>query len=210
MIFIFDKLTATIVAGFLFVMIVTLQMRVQGNSVEETLFYQSKKATLSFAETLERDLANAGYRTTPGQDVITAYTNVKHDSTDVTTLFQFWGISATGARAEIRYVATQSDSVTVADGRVPAFRVDRFENIGGGWKNAGGSVNTLVAFEIDTLDENGFDTSLAETRKLRIRLSNAVGPNTMTQNGSGTRVAHQLRWGITLSPVGLSLQGYQG
>jgi hypothetical protein len=210
MIFIFDKLTATIVAGFLFVMIVTLQLRVQSNSVEETLFYQSKKNTLSFAETLERDLANAGYRTTPGQDVITAFTNVQYDSTDVTTLFQFWGIAANGSRAEIRYVTTPTDSIAVAAGRVPAFRVDRFENTGGGWTNAGGSASTFVAFEIDTLDENGFETSLAETRRLRIKLSNAVAANTMAGEGNGNRVAHQLRWGITLAPVGLSLQGYQG
>ncbi len=209
MIFIFDKLTATIVAAVLFMMIFTLQMRVQNNSVEDTLFYQAKKATLSFAETLERDLSNAGYRNTPGNDVITAYTNVDYDSTEVTTLFQFWGLTSAGTRGEIRYVATQTDSLVVDGSAVPAFTVQRFENAGAGWSAAGGSTNSLVAFEIDTLDENDIHTTLPETRKLRIRMSNAVGANTMSQDGAH-RVANQLRWGITLAPAGLSFQGYQG
>lgn len=209
MIVLFDKLAASLVAGVLFMMIFTLQIRVQTNTVEDTLFYQAKKHTLSFAETLEQDFANAGFQTTPGDEVITAVTNVAYDSTDVTTLFEFWGIASDGSRAQIRYVASQSDSVTVKEGRVPSFEVRRYENTGLGWTDAGGSVNTLVAFEIDTLDENGFETSADEARKLRIRLSNAVGSNTMGRDG-GTRVAHELRWGITLAPAGLGLQGYQG
>jgi hypothetical protein len=74
----------------------------------------------------------------------------------------------------------------------------------------GASPGTLVQFEVELLDHNDFVTSLAEARKFRIRLSNAVGGNTMRRAGSAQRVAHQLRWGITLSPAGLSQQSYQG
>ncbi len=210
MIVIFDKLTASIVGAVLFVMIFTLQIRVQSNSVEDTLFYQAKKHTLSFAETLERDLANAGYRTTPGEDVLLALTNTQHDSTDVTTLFEFWGIAADGSRARIRYTTTETDTVLVAQGAVPAFQVRRFENTGAGWTDAGASAPTLVAFEIAPLDENGLDATFGNARKLRVNMSNAVGSNFMAREGAATRVAHQLRWGVTLAPVGLSLQGYQG
>lgn len=208
---ILDNITATIVAGVLFLMIFAMQIRVQTNGVEETLYYEAKRATLGFASILERDLVNAGFKSTPGDSVITGYTNyLDQDSVVVTSSLVFWGIGSNGTRTRIRYTTTPTDSVMVRDGLAAAYRVERHEHTGGLWKMTGASPGTLVQFEVELLDHNDFVTSLAEARKFRIRLSNAVGGNTMRRAGSAQRVAHQLRWGITLSPAGLSQQSYQG
>lgn len=208
---ILDNISATIVAGVLFMMIFALQIRVQTNSVEETLYYEAKRATLSFAGTLERDLVNAGFRSTPGDSVITGHSNyVDGDSSLVTTSFTFWGLGSDGTRTLIRYSSTPTDSVMVREGFAAAYRVERHEHVGGIWRMTGASPSTLVRFEIELLDQNDFTTTMAEARKFRIRLSNAVGGNTMRRAGSAQRVAHELRWGITLAPVGLKQQSYQG
>jgi len=208
---ILDNISATIVAGVLFMMIFALQIRVQTNSVEETLYYEAKRATLGFASTLERDLINAGFKSTPGDSVITGHSNyVDGDSSIVTNNFVFWGVGSDGTRTRIRYSATPTDSVMVRDGLVAGYRVERHEQVGGLWKMTGASPSSLVRFEIELLDQNDFTTSMAEARKFRIRLSNAVGGNTMRRAGSALRVAHELRWGITLAPAGLKQQSYQG
>ena len=207
---ILDKLAASIVTAVVFLTLFGLQTRVQGDTVGETVSYMAKTQTLHFAELLERDLSNAGYMTAPGQQAILQYSNSTIDSVTITDMIEFIGMGSNGSQAGIRYVATNVDS-TFIDGKVvPAFEVQRFENLGGGWEISGGSMSTLTDFDVSLLDENNNGSTVDTARKIRIRLVNAVEIKRSDDRGFVKAKLQQLRWGITLSPRGLSQQQYQG
>ncbi len=207
---ILDKLAASIVTAIVFLALFGLQTRVQGDSAGETVSYMAKKQTLNFAETLERDFANAGFMTAPGQQAILQFSNSTVDDVTYTDMIEFIGMGSTGTQAGIRYVTTQTDSTFVDGKSVPTFQVERFENVGLGWKNAGASMSTLTDFDVDILDENNNGTTVDTARKIRVRLTNAVNIRRASDSNFVKASLQQLRWGITLSPRGLSQQQYQG
>ncbi|NND71644.1 MAG: hypothetical protein HKN43_08695 [Rhodothermales bacterium] len=207
---ILDKMAAAVVTAVVFLVLFGLQTRVQGDSIGETVSYMAKKQTLAFAEVLERDFANAGFMTAPGQDAILKYSNSTADSVEYTELIEFVGMGSNGSQAGIRYVTSQVDS-TYSDGNVvPTFEVLRYENLGSGWKISGGSMSTLTDFDISLLDENNNGANMSNTRKIRIRLVNAVEIKRSTDRNFVNARIKDLRWGITLTPRGLSQQLYQG
>ena len=162
---ILDKIAASIVTAVVFLALFGLQTRVQGDTVGETVSYMAKKQTLNFAAILERDLSNAGFMTAPGQQAILQYSNSTIDSVTYTDMLEFIGMGSTGAQAGIRYVTSQVDS-TYMDGSLrPAFQVQRFENIGAGWTMAGGSMSTIIDFDIALLDENNNGSTVDTARK---------------------------------------------
>ena len=112
---ILDKMAATIVSAIVFIILFSLQVRVQSNSAGETVSYMAKKHTLNFAEILERDLANAGFMTAPGQQAVLGYSNSVVNGVTITDSLEFWGMGNAGTQARIRYVARNIDS-TYADG----------------------------------------------------------------------------------------------
>lgn len=208
--FILDKLAASIVTAVVFLALFGLQTRIQGDAAGETVSYMAKKQTLSFAEVLERDFANAGFMTAPGQQAILRYSNSTIGDVTYTDEIEFIGQGSTGAQAGIRYVVTQSDSTYIDGAVVPTFQVTRFENTGGGWVSAGGSMSTLTDFDVSILDENNNGTTVNTARKIRVRLTNTVGIRRANDSNFVNANLQQLRWGITLSPRGLSQGQYQG
>ncbi len=209
---IFDKLTAAVVGSVVFLLLFGLQVRVQGARIEGSLVYNAKKQTLNFAQMIERDLANIGYLSTPGDPVVIDQTSIIVDSLELTDKFEFWGLGEAGGRSQIRYAAVAVDSAFVVDQFVPAYRIERFEDSGAGWTMTGASSSHITNFSMQLLDENSNIAVPTNARQVRVRIGNAVAVNPM--NG---RTEHKsllagrvMKWGITLAPRGLRLQGYQG
>ncbi|MDX1740554.1 MAG: hypothetical protein R3178_04635 [Rhodothermales bacterium] len=211
--FIFDKLTSTLVGGVVVLMLITIQARIQSNTVESTIMYTAKKQTLSFAEVLERDLANAGYLSVPGDEGILDHSNQTIDGRSLTTQFEFWGSDAAGARTRIRYRLAPSSRARIDDVDTQLYELLREEYQSGVWVPNGASMSTLTEFRVDLLDSgnNGVVNHL-DARKLRIRFENAVVSQRMIDGDGSDRGLHlqSLRWGITLAPRGLAMQAYQG
>ncbi|MCB0720229.1 MAG: hypothetical protein KDD65_17405 [Bacteroidetes bacterium] len=209
---IFDKLTAAIVGSVVFLLLFGLQLRVQGGRIEDSLVYTAKKQTLSFADMLERDFANIGYLSVPGDDVIIDLQSSSYDSTVVTDQFEFWGLGESGSRAKIRYTTVSTDSAWVQDRWVQSFQVERYEDAGFGWEMTGASSAMITEFRIQLLDLNNNIAVPANARQVRVRISNAVAVNPMTVMADHRSIlaGRELKWGITLAPKGLSMQGYQG
>jgi hypothetical protein len=205
-----DQLSAALVGSIVLLMLFSLHIRVQSSTIEDTLLYTAKKQTLSFAEILERDLANTGYLTVPGQQSIEAYSNKIFGGTQYTDTFQFWGSDAGGNRVRVRYDATVVDTVE-ADG-TPVLRIERSEDAGAGFQIAGASMSSLTDFDISLLDVNNNGATMASARKIRVRFENAVGDPDAVSGVAGHKkpFMQKLRWGITLSPRGLRLQQFQG
>ena len=148
--------------------------------------------------------------TAPGQQAILQYSNTTVDSVTYTDLIEFIGMGSNGAQAGIRYVTSLVDSAYVDDNAVPAFQVVRYENLGTGWNITGGSMSTLTDFDVSLLDENNNGSTVDTARKIRVRLVNAVELRKSNGGDFVNARLQQLRWGITLSPRGLSQQQYQG
>ncbi len=210
--FIFDKMTATIVGGIVLMMLFMLQTRIQSNTIESTIMYAAKKQTLSFAETLERDFANAGYLSVPGDEAILAHSNKNDGTTSLTDTLEFWGADAAGLRTRVRYTLVPVDTVSIQGVKEQLYRVERFEHDGFGWTSTGASMPSITEFRVDLLDSaNNGVVDRRDARKLRVRFENAVVGQRMQGDDRLTPIyLRKLRWGITLSPRGLSMQTFQG
>ncbi len=213
MYFIFDNLTASIVGGIVLMMLFGIQSRIQSNTVESTIMYAAKNQTLQFAELLERDLSNAGYLSTPGDQAILRHAT-RNTSGEITTdTLEFWGSDGSGLRTRVRYVLEKTKTATIDGEFVQLYQVNRYENNMLAWKTAGASLPTLTEFRIDLLDSaNNGVVSIADARKIRVRFEAAVVGGRLKDTGgnSESTFLRTLRWGVTLSPKGLALQSYQG
>lgn len=213
MYFIFDNLTASIVGGIVLMMLFGIQSRIQSNTVESTIMYAAKNQTLQFAELLERDLSNAGYLSTPGDQSILRHATRNSGGTVTTDTLEFWGSDGNGLRTRVRYVLDKTSSATIDGETVQLYQVNRYENNIIGWKNAGASLPTLTEFRIDLLDSaNNGVVDIADARKMRVRFEAAVVGGRLKDTGGNTESTflRTLRWGVTLSPKGLALQSFQG
>ena len=203
MLFLYDHLIALLVGSIIILMLFTIQRRALQENVEQAMINAAKKQTLELADALERDLANAGYATVPGQGGITAY-SMRADG--VTDTLAFWGSDAAGTQIEVRYVVSVVDTVMIEGETLPLFEMQRFQRNGGPWVHDGGSPSTLTHFSITLLDENNLVTGPADVRQLRVQVTNAVFPHIVPDDY--LRGYRQLHWGITLTPS--SLADFQG
>jgi nitric oxide reductase activation protein len=117
-----------------------------------------------------------------------------------------------GGRSQIRYTAVPTDSAYVIDKMVPAFQIQRHEKVGASWNMTGGSSSYVTKFTIQLLDENSNVAVPTNARQVRVRIGNAVAVNPMSQQTEHNSLlaGREMKWGITLAPRGLRLQGYQG
>ena len=203
-----DRIIAMIIAAMVLLLGITTQQRARQSSVESTMLYVGKKQTLELADMLERDLANVGYQTTPGQDAITYYSR---DDNDMLDTLQFWGLrrdSVDGAaeQVEIRYRLVEADTVEIDGTVVQLYQLKRFEHVGGVWQARGASPTTITRFYLDLLNENNNAAPPDQATRIQVRLENAVAPK--LDPGRRLNGLRSLHWSTTLSPP--SIRGYQG
>lgn len=207
MIFIYDHLIAIIVGTVIVLMLINVQQRSQQVNVERTMAYIAKKQILDLADVMERDLANFGYGTGPGEEGATKFSQ---NADGITDTLDYWGTDALGNQVEIRYVTEAKDTVVVQGEDKKLWELKRYEKVGGAWTQRGGSTPTLTFFSIDPLDEGNNIIDIGNARRLRVRISNAVLPSmAKDQNDETSRSLYrELNWGITLSPS--NIRGFQG
>ena len=203
-----DRIVAVIIGAMVLIMGITAQQRARQSNVESTMLYVAKKQTLELADMLERDLANVGYQTTPGQNAITSYSQLPNDMLDT---LQFWGLrrdSVDGAaeQVEIRYLFVEADTVEIEQEVIQLYQMHRFEHVGGSWQSGGESTPTLTRLHVNLLDENNNAASRDSTRRIQVRLENAVVPKLAP--GNRLNGLQRLHWSTTLSPP--SIRGFQG
>ena len=198
MIAIYDHLIAVLVGSVIILLLFNVQQRAQQSSVERTMLYITKSNTLDLGSYLKRDLMNAGFDTPPVETGILTHNTTVGGLTDTLV---FWGVGASGARTRIAYGVSAVDTALIDGQEKPLFELRRYERRGATFVRNGGSTPTLTQFKVDLLTSGNTPTDISTTRRLRLRLTNAVLPD--FESEEHLKGYRQLHWGVTLTPPGL-------
>jgi len=190
--FLYDNLTATVIALMTTLILLSIQGRATQNSVAETSRNRMEELTQTFATWLEKDVERMGENLDEGERVPfddPVYTE-GDGGTDITTEFTFYRDSTTASDDEQQYrIATRyqvSESGTrMVDGEEKTLyqltRTKRRKELDGGswstWSSAQGvSPPALGYFKIDMLNQDATpvsnpDGNEAQVHSIRIRFS---------------------------------------
>ncbi len=161
MIFIYDNLTATIIAMSVFLLLVTIQFRTTQTNIAQTSRNIVKEQAQGFATWLEDDLEKMGQNIGPGS--APPYNVAFDDPTDssgVTVDFTFYQDSIVSTSSTMR-VATQyrvkktGTRVVEAD-TVDLYQLTRYrqEGASASWVEDGRSIDALGYFDVDMLNRD--------------------------------------------------------
>lgn len=161
MIFIYDNLTATIIAMSVFLLLVTIQFRTTQSNIAQTSRNIVKEQAQGFATWLEDDLETMGQNIGPGSapPYNVAFENPV-DSSGVTVDFTFYQDSilstTTTMRVETRYRVKKTGTRVVKADTMDLYQLTRFrkEGAGGMWEEDGRSINALGYFDVDMLNRD--------------------------------------------------------
>lgn len=154
--FVFDNLSAILIAGVLFLILVAVNHRTRMSGVETATYYSMKQQQLSFVETLKRDLQNVAEIETVSEDPITLEFRF-HARTDP-------------ANPAVRPVVYRRTFVGERDG-VSFYQIRRFVD----GIDDGGSPSTIVSWEIVAQNEEGVMVSdVANASQVFVRFEAAA------------------------------------
>lgn len=200
-----DNLGASIIAGTVMLMVVSLQLRAQQTAVEAAVAYRGKAHTMRFADMISTEFPKIGEGTSDTTSAIQ-----DHSTADgQTQQFVFMATTTPGGPGvEIQYNLIVDDTISVERWdeekedqvvvEVPIYRMERVED--------GGSETVVMTnikhWAVELLDSDGDPTStISDVRQLRVRLS------CLYEAGSGdARTVHRTLWGSTFRPTSLRLQ----
>ncbi|WP_263809603.1 hypothetical protein [Salinibacter sp.] len=165
--FLYDNLTATVIALMTTLILLSIQSRATQNSVAEVSRNRMGELTQTFASWLERDIERMGENFEEGERAPfdnPVYTEGSGD-TDITTQFTFYRDSTASSgdeyRIATRYEVTQKGTRTVDGTTKPVYqltRTKRRKEMGGSWESWSGSKgvspSSLGYFQIDLLDKD--------------------------------------------------------
>lgn len=185
--FIFDNLTATVIAMTVIMILSSIQMRATRQRVAQTSQQMVQQRSRTAADWIEEDLGRIGENMTSDQEALEVpepyYDDPSNDSEQWLTkefVFRRDSIAAGGDiwRIEVRYRVTSSGTASIDGQEKSVYRVTRErrrKNLGSGsWSNwgKGGGVESIEYFDVDLLDPNAQETTtLSEVRSVRIRFS---------------------------------------
>jgi hypothetical protein len=155
MIFIYDNLTAMIIAMAVLLLLVTIQFRTTQANIAQTSRNIVKEQAQSFATWVEDDLERIGENVSPGD--VTFENPV--DSAGITTSFTFYrdSIESTTSIVPVstRYTVRKIDTRIVEEDTLDIYQLDREQKVGSGsWTLDGQSIGALGYFEVDMLNRN--------------------------------------------------------
>ncbi len=187
--FLFDNLTAIIVAGVVILMLATAQIYAQRSGLEQASSYSTKAKAISFGEWLEDDILSLGANY--GDDAYRFMTPVEDPVTGHTRRWVFFSDSllATGDTLRIitRYELQDLGAVVRGDSTIYLYEIHRMmaeEPVTNGaisapdpsdWTTDGRSMSTLSAFNVSMLARDGSVTSDPERGEF-IRVSFSLVP----------------------------------
>jgi hypothetical protein len=155
--FIFDNLTAVLIAGVLFLILVGVNQRSRIAVVETSSYYALKQQQLSFVEVLQRDMQN-----------VTSLESISEDP--VTLEFRFH--ARTDPSDPVDREVIYRRIATGQQGELTTYQVRRL--VGG--VPDGGSMSTMVVWQIVAQNEEGVPVGdVANARQVFVRLE-AVNP----------------------------------
>lgn len=160
MVFIYDNLTAMIIAMAVFLLLVTIQFRTTQANIAQTSRNIVKEQAQGFATWLEDDLEKVGENIDPGQTAPyeVAFENPV-DSSGITTDFTFYRDSiqnpATTLRVTTRYEVDKVGTRVVDQDTMDVYQMVREQKVEGeSWKEDGKSTASLGYFDIDMLNRD--------------------------------------------------------
>ncbi|MCS3860806.1 hypothetical protein [Salinibacter ruber] len=188
--FLYDNLTATVIALMTTLILLSIQSRATQNSVAEVSRNRMGELTQTFASWLERDIERMGENFENGERAPfdnPVYTEGS-GGTDITTQFTFYRDSTTSSgdeyRIATRYEVAQKGTRTVDGTSKPTYqltRKKRRKEMGtGSWSSwssvKGGSPSSLGYFQIDLLDKDASPVSnpngnADQVHSVRVRFS---------------------------------------
>lgn len=168
--FLYDNLTATVIATMTALILLSIQSRATQNSVAELSRNRMGELTQTFTSWLERDIERMGENFEEGERAPferPVYTEGS-GGTDVTTQFTFYRDSTTSSdddkeyRIATRYAVSQKGTRTVDGSEKPVYKLTRKtrrKEMGtGSWSSwsaeKGVSPSALGYFQIDLLDKD--------------------------------------------------------
>lgn len=190
--FIFDNLTATVIAATILLILASIQVRSGQQEVAQTAQRLAQNRAQEATDWLEQDLDRIGQNMPPSQSAVSRLESYHEDPDGdrekwLTKTFSFQRDSiATGGdrwRIETRYRVGDDGQVTfggetTGGEATPVYsltRERRRKRVGdGGWSSwrKGGQVEPLEYFDVDLLDQNGRPTeATSEAESVRIRFS---------------------------------------
>ena len=199
-----DHLGATIIAGTVILMVVTMQLRAQQTALEEAAFFRGKARTMEFAKSLSREFPQIGQGISGG-GVLVGH----RESNGRTTQFVYATTAGVqgGGSMNVTYTLVQDTTVQVetwdeqqqahVSEDITLYRLERTEGSG----TARTVMSDIREWKVELLDADGDVTGvLADVRQLQVRVK------CMFTFGAGdTQVVHQTVWGTTFQPTGLRL-----
>lgn len=190
--FLYDNLTATVVALMTTLILLSIQARATQNNVAQVSRNRMEELTQTFATWLEKDLERMGENFEESERVPfenPMYTEAD-GGTDITTQFTFYRDSTTSSddeqeyRIATRYEVNQAGTRMVDGTEKTLYKLTRTrrskEMDGGGWSTwssaQGVSPSALGYFKIDLLDQDANPVSNPESNEenvhsIRIRFS---------------------------------------
>jgi hypothetical protein len=198
MIFIYDKLAATMIATAVLLMILSMQMRLNDANIEQTALYSVKRQSLDLGDWLQKDIGNAGSGVPINESYIEDY--VVDAETENTQRFSFRGkINAADASpTQITYELAAADTLEVGGETEILYQlyrcVDSATCSAASTALTGSSPPSITFFRIDLLDESGsaWTAGTSSAYYLRIRFSMSSPWST---DDAHMRIAH---WGTVL------------
>jgi uncharacterized protein (DUF736 family) len=184
--FIFDNLTASVIAATVVLILSSIQMRATQQRVAQTSQRIVQQRSRVATEWLEEDLEQIGQNMTSGQDALdepeSYHDTPENDSEEwLTEKFVFRRDSvATGGgiwRIEVRYKVESQGTMSVEGEETPIYRLVRKrrqkELDGGSWSKwaQSGRIESLEYFDVDLLDRNAQDTNPGQVQSVRVRFS---------------------------------------
>jgi len=178
--FLFDNLTATVIAMTVLLILASMQMRATRQQVAQTSQNIVQRQAGQLTTWLEEDLGRIGknmrdsataFEKPVGSDQkwLTEKFVFEHEEVDGTVVRIRYRVNSTGSSREIHMGGT-TDTVAL-------YQLTREKKVGGGgWQAKGGSIPALEYFDVDLLDRNA-DTLSApvahedSVRSVRVRFS---------------------------------------
>ena len=181
--FLFDNLTATVIAMTVLLILASMQMRATRQQVAQTSQNIVQRQAGQLTTWLEEDLGRIGKNMS--DDEVAIDTLVRKDSA-ITKEFVFehkkYNSTGTAETVEVRYrVDSTGSSREIHMGgttdTVALYQLTREKKVGGGgWQAKGGSIPALEYFDVDLLDRNAEPvpdsiSGDSSVRSVRVRFS---------------------------------------
>ncbi len=157
MAFLLDNLTASVIAGTVFLILISIQANATQKNTARTSRNIAKTQVQEFITWLEEDLAKMGRNMGDGD---AAYVAPEDSSTWHTTDFRFLFLQSSGDTVRTRYDLKQVGTRTVDGEEQKLFQVKRSRKVGSNdWTSSGRSPGSLGYFEVEIRDEDADSTS---------------------------------------------------